>query len=114
MATTITIEGSQSGLPSGVRHIGPITLTFSGAVVGSALTFPSATTATATPPSGTTGMLLVPPTTTTATLTLKGDAADVGVLMTAGVPVLVPIGGAGAVYVTSSAAITGRVELIWL
>ena len=99
MATgSVTLQGSVSGGPDGARTFGPLAITANAAVIAETSVALVNGSVTVSVPAGATAVVLFPPNAATpipnpaygGTLVLKGNAADVGVNLSAKWPSVIP------------------------
>jgi hypothetical protein len=116
MAGTLTISGTQSGIPSGSRAFSvsiPGPLSNNEATTNVAL---ASGANTITVPTGATGVLIIPPAANAQTLTLKGVTGDTGVPISPSQPSLIMFATAppATIVVTAGGAIASETAFIFV
>ena len=112
----MSIGGTVANLPSGTRSIATPTSVNTSAPGTTSMPALSGGDNTITIPTGTEWVMIVPASTNTAVLTLKGDAADVGLELSKTRPALISVNtGTTSLILNASAGVSaGVVELSFL
>lgn len=111
---TIAINGSVSGLLTGSKDIGPLTISVSQAKAVTSVIAISIGNTTVAIPTGTTAMVLNmdPANSTSGTCTLKGNSGDTGIKINPQLPLVFCPDGETSMIITSDVAISAEAVFI--